>query len=452
MFDKDHDDLTKGKCCKRITYQQFPETKSLNGLLSATSKNSKNSKKSSKTKLSKPCKSGCDNNPITAPSKSNKSLNKEKHSTLTNSNYCLEIYVPYESRWRICHSSQDKIIKLHTKLIYHIANWKLKNNASAIEKVMENSLVGKPQEISQTWNWENQLTWGNFCSKKMMQSPINIISKDADYLNSPKTPIDTPPNTAKTILYHSLNPVHTLIKRNGLEVIVTFTNFAGVIQIVVDNTYLAFTPVYMSFRFPGEHLIDGKRPFGEILIHCSEMSKQRKTVTSNGLVLTIPIEASKEQLDLKEFEALNMDFWKYLIGKHGSFTPKKIFKKKLLKFDLPNIVKKVTDLKSDYYLYYGTQTSPPCLENTYHLVATKAIKVGACQWKLLRMNTLLTNKLRTLHARVEQDMNHRVVYKVESTEFKYGQHVPVPLNYNKYLLWHPPRPTKRKALDCELPE
>ena len=72
-----------------------------------------------------------------------------------------------------------------------------------------------------------------------------------------------------------LTDVHTLVKKNFNEIIVTFLNFAGIMKLTVDGTYLLYTPQFMSFRFPGESIIDGKRSMGDILLNFAEISSER---------------------------------------------------------------------------------------------------------------------------------------------------------------------------------
>ena len=66
-----------------------------------------------------------------------------------------------------------------------------------------------------------------------------------------------------------------MIKRNQKEIIATFMNFGGALQLSIGGTYALFTPTYMSFRFPGEHLFEGRRYMGEIVIHMVEITPQR---------------------------------------------------------------------------------------------------------------------------------------------------------------------------------
>jgi len=132
---------------------------------------------------------------------------------------------------------------------------------------------------------------------------------------------------------------------------------------------------------------------------------------------------------------LNIDFWKYELEKHGTYNPKKYLTKEFIPFDLPGLMKKVTSLNSNYFFYFGSQTTPPCVEQTYHLIVEKPIVISGCQFKVLRENSLLISKAKTVHARVEQPLNDRVVYVLNSSEVKYSTNTSqYPQGFNKYLM------------------
>jgi len=61
------------------------------------------------------------------------------------------------------------------------------------------------------------------------------------------------------------------VKRKYEEYIVIFKHDPGLVRINYKNIDLLFRPKYISFRFPGEHIINGKRFDGEILIHSDEI-------------------------------------------------------------------------------------------------------------------------------------------------------------------------------------
>jgi hypothetical protein len=189
-------------------------------------------------------------------------MKKKKTSPRVLANFCLDLWVPDEARWRICSVTQDKISQLQTKLTFNILDQQLKGNANLIANVLSNARLGR-EPVVREWSWQTQTNWDGYCKSTFMQSPINIVKKDI-----------TNDGVNFLINYHLL-PVNTLIKRNYKEVIVAFMNYGGLFQFSIEGTYLLFTPTHMSFRFPGDHTINGVRPFGEILIHFAELGKQR---------------------------------------------------------------------------------------------------------------------------------------------------------------------------------
>lgn len=346
---------------------------------------------------------------------------------MESANKCLDLSIPDEARWRICSNNREKIANLHTQILFNILSAKLKNKPNEIANMLANVKAeidsGAQVEIGD-WNWEEQDKWAGKCNNGIMQSPINIYTDQAR----------SPSNLNLSITHH-LEPVHTLIKKNQEESIVTFINFGGVLQFSIDSTYLLFTPTYMSFRFPGEHLFNGERKNGEILIHFTEITSLKKTASTNGLILSIPLEASTEALSEESLEQLNLDFWKYELERHATYTPKNLITKELLSFDLPALIKKISEMNPNYFLYLGSQVTPPCVEQTYHLVVDKPLVIAGCQFKVIRENSLLTNKVKTVHARVEQPLNDRAVYLLSSDDVRYTQSTgQYPQSFNKYLM------------------
>ena len=113
--------------------------------------------------------------------------------------------------------------------------------------------------IETHFNWHDQLKWGGNCGSEKYQSPISI--KKA-------TPVLKP-----EILSVDLNFLDVLfsVERKFEEHVVRFMNEAGLLRVSSNNNDLFFKPKHMSFRFPGEHLFEGKRYGGELLLHCDEI-------------------------------------------------------------------------------------------------------------------------------------------------------------------------------------
>ena len=128
--------------------------------------------------------------------------------------------------------------------------------------ILENFFLNGANSPSQTntpFNWHDQLKWGGNCGIEKYQSPISIKSKNA--IVKPET------------LNVDVNFLDVLVsvERSFEEHIVIFKNDAGLIKVNSNNVDLLFKPKFISFRFPGEHIINGKRFGAEILIHCDEI-------------------------------------------------------------------------------------------------------------------------------------------------------------------------------------
>jgi carbonic anhydrase len=185
---------------------------------------------------------------------------------------------------------------------------------NVISGFLAKARVGREEPMDH-WSWESQNKWKGRCKSTLMQSPINLTKSNVKKVSK-----------AFNVAYNFL-PVYTMMKRNEKEIIATFMNFGGTVQLSIGGTFVLFTPTYMSFRFPGEHMFEGRRYMGEIILHLVEMSSQRKNSVSNGLNITIPIKPSKSGLNISSFERLNIDFWRYEVEKKGTYTPKKFLKK-----------------------------------------------------------------------------------------------------------------------------
>jgi len=86
----------------------------------------------------------------------------------------------------------------------------------------------------------------------------------------------------------------------------------------------------------------------------------------------------------------------------------------------------------------GSHTTPPCEEQTYHIVVNKPLIMAGCQFKLLRENSLISSRAKDIHSRLEQPSNDRTVYTYSSFNLKYIKDISgiVPQSFNKYLLKH----------------
>lgn len=343
-------------------------------------------------------------------------------------NICIDILKPDSVTWRICSDKQENISMLQTKLNYNILA--AKGGKKFTKKVIENFMLFNKKDANseknvKNWHWDSQKSWGNFCKNpSILQSPINILTSNIANRNYGKG-IQKDSRMNFGIDYH-FEEVPTVIKKHYEELFVHFMNYAGVLKYTVDNVNLVFQPQYLSFKFPGEHLIDGKRPEGEVLIHFTELNSNRKTWITNGLVVVIPLNPKKEHANLSFFENLNPDFWKLGIKKDGEYRPKKTLSKltllKLektpLKFSLDDLMRKATQENPKFYSYLGSQTTPPCTPNVVYLVLDKPLNLSCCQFKILRESSLMTTRPKEIHARLPQELKGRKVYELRHQEVR----------------------------------
>jgi hypothetical protein len=91
-----------------------------------------------------------------------------------------------------------------------------------------------------------------------------------------------------------------------------------------------------------------------------------------------------------------------MVLKKGKYIPHNYITKKRPIFRMKNIINHITQLNSFFYLYLGSQDTPPCEEYTYHLVVEKPIKIANCQLKVLRENSLAITDVKVVHSRLLQ--------------------------------------------------
>jgi hypothetical protein len=97
-------------------------------------------------------------------------------------------------------------------------------------------------------------------------------------------------------------------------------------------------------------------------------------------------------------------------------------------------------LNPNFYMYFGSQTTPPCTENVIYVVVDKPLRLPGCQFKLLRENSLLSSHAKEIHTRIEKPASNRVVYKFNKSIFSYIPSIVglVPQSFNKYLITYGP--------------
>ena len=55
------------------------------------------------------------------------------------------------------------------------------------------------------------------------------------------------------------------------------------------------------------------------------------------------------------------------------------------------------------------------IENVYHLVVSKPLKISGCQLKLIRENSLFSKSVKSIHARLTQPTKKRKVYSISNS-------------------------------------
>ena len=242
------------------------------------------------------------------PIKSNKSkiLAQQNHA-----DYCLEVLAPEEARWRICSKTPMEIYRLHLKLVFAVIQLNITPNTQQkilIEKFLSNSLLA-PEKMSINWNWESQKKWGGMCKSSFMQSPLPIIND--------KNVINLQQEENFRINYNLLDTQVKIVRRYN-EIVITFVNDPGYFKIADGQNFIIYRPKYISFRFPSEHVILGKRYLGELQIHCVEIIRDRKKRRTNGFIFSVPLAVHENHVNLDVLESLNIDFWKFEVKESGS--------------------------------------------------------------------------------------------------------------------------------------
>ena len=327
IVDKRGDIVNQGKCCLNIKYFNY----------------SKRKKRIVKKQRMK--------------SKKMKMIVKQN-----NADFCLEVLAPEQARWRICSKTPLEIYRLHLKLVFAVIQSNMSPNTSQkvlIEKFLSNSLLAA-EKMSLKWNWETQNQWGGQCKSSFMQSPLPIRQDDS---------LITLTQDIHFKITYNLLETKVKITRRFNEIVITFVNDPGVFKISSGTQYILYRPQYISFRFPAEHVILGKRYEGELQIHCKEIIKDPKKMRTKGFIISVPLAVHENHVNLDVLETLNIDFWKFEVknSKNGFYYPydyisKILFKKakKTKTFKLSELMKNIVDMKPLYYFYLGSLNTPPC--------------------------------------------------------------------------------------------
>ncbi len=139
-------------------------------------------------------------------------------------------------------------------------NMKKVDSNKIMDKFLSNTKLSS-QSSATLWNWETQKKWEGKCKSKLMQSPIEIKQSNTMI----------PKGSGLKFYYQIMNSNVEVVRRFN-EIIVKFQNDPGLFMIEVKNKRLVYEPKYISFRFPGQNLINNNRYVGEMLINCKELS------------------------------------------------------------------------------------------------------------------------------------------------------------------------------------
>jgi carbonic anhydrase len=128
-----------------------------------------------------------------------------------------------------------------------------------------------PTTAPEYWTWHDQKTWGGNCNSGVMQSPIDFTAPD---------PNPTAQTTAAfSIAYKFSDSINVEVKLNVGEVYVGFKDFAGGMKVDYGNgNMISYAITRMTFRFPAEHLINGVRLDGEIVLVGEEITDKNNRV------------------------------------------------------------------------------------------------------------------------------------------------------------------------------
>ena len=153
--------------------------------------------------------------------------------------------------WNLCSKDDNLIRDWNKKLkIQIIVSALIKKGKTNVEVMIPDD---KTCENNNDWTWRGQNDWKCMCKDGKNQSPL--------VLNTEKSK-----NVMNTRLVWNYVPVNNAqAKFNGHEVEV-FGEFGKFVKQKVDSQK-TFTAYKVSFKFPSEHMIDGNKYDGEILVH-----------------------------------------------------------------------------------------------------------------------------------------------------------------------------------------
>lgn len=348
-------------------------------------------------------------------------------------NHCIELSTTNDIfSWRLCSENESDIDVFIYKLKLAILNVINKQESSDKSKLnyqqfIENSLINNYSSISndskdfKNWDWHNQLNWGSRCmnTENNLQSPI-ILDNPEDQValllennSTSNSRANTNTNTNDNVkIEYYFEPTEPVVSTFGRENIISFPNYSGMIRLTTlnsngnsnsknvlntQNNTIAYQPNFLSFKFPSEHQISGKRFDGELQLHLTEINPDKKSWLTNGLVISIFIESVSETKSVSTLETLKPDFWRLELREK-----KNVFYKPTKEFNLQEIFDLVFQKEPKFYIYKGSLTTPPCTNNVLRIVLNKSILLPELQFSVFRNQSLVDLRELEIHARVIQ--------------------------------------------------
>ncbi len=260
LYDQKVDNADAGQCCVKVEYKSYPANNRLRNLIPVTKVNLQSKKNSKKIKKKLKENQSCTNNknPLTAVGKSDKKEKKEKAAA---EQHCITLREDYDQTVRICNTNKELMDKVNLKVNFCIIKNNIKSQKVKAETIISKMNLKSSDEIP-NYDWDTQDKWQGRCNKEYMQSPINIISSQAQ-------PVDK-----SFALDYRVEDSEVVIKKGKADVVTTFLKFPGIFNLGAQGNKISYMPVSISYRFPGEVIIDGVRSEGDLVLNMQPIANR----------------------------------------------------------------------------------------------------------------------------------------------------------------------------------
>lgn len=271
-----------------------------------------------------------------------------------------------------------------------IAQKSQENSRTSVIIATENTEKCRAEALKD-WDYAFQSAWPCQCSFGVHQSPLDLS------LISSKT--------SRSSLFLRYKPAKTARAkpRNGVEVEL-FGDFGDIAYKNPQFPEEIATVSRISFKFPSEHTLEGRRFPLEVVISHGETLILSVFVATDG----------KYARNLNNFfEKLDFPLWS--------------FEAEVSLFDSPNLMELFEEMPDflEFFEYMGSETTPPCREAVKRLVIARPVRIPASQ---LRKFQAKAAKLSTSRIKLAES-------QAEMTKFarKRGNHGSFPGNEQKLL-------------------